>query len=214
MSAVIGVQPLKWRASRQARANSRSSPSMVSMSRMRGSPKCFRFRPKARALPLARRAALLCARCSVSIRSSGEPRASQFGIDGPNVRMLPVSPRPYLRSPPPLGDRPVLAGRQPPADHHMRWAMESRRAQATDGWRILARDAAVVDEQELRYAFEPAATYCLCGRQPHRRTDQRRLRQDAGRKMLAARDLGRSVRFTNAGVNGDLASTCCGASIR
>ena len=43
------------RATRHARASSRSSPSMVSMSRTLGSPKCFRFRPKARALPFARR---------------------------------------------------------------------------------------------------------------------------------------------------------------
>jgi hypothetical protein len=41
----------------------------------------FRVRPKARALPLARRAALVCTRCSESSRSSSEPRASKLGID-------------------------------------------------------------------------------------------------------------------------------------
>jgi hypothetical protein len=80
--AVLGNRSLTTRATRHARTISRSSASMVSMSRTPGSSlKCFRFRPKARALPLARRAALLCPRCSVSSSSSGEPRASQIGVD-------------------------------------------------------------------------------------------------------------------------------------
>ncbi len=57
MCAELGIRSHNSRATRHARASSRSSPSMVSMSRTPGSPKCFRFRPKARAPPLARRAA-------------------------------------------------------------------------------------------------------------------------------------------------------------
>ena len=78
MCTVLGVRPLNTRATCHARNSSRSSSSMLSMSRTPGSPKCFRFRPKARTLLLVRRAA--CSMCTMLGERRFKWRATRHAV--------------------------------------------------------------------------------------------------------------------------------------